>query len=70
MWVAFAHFFSKKFLHICVSLDVNFNESLTNGVVSFEQLGPDKKCFETIMFNKRDIHTLYYCNTIYAMRAG
>ena len=32
--------FSKKFQHICVSLDVNFNESLTNDVVSFEQLGP------------------------------
>ena len=41
MWVAFAHFFSKKFQHICVSLDVNFNESLTNDVVSFEQLGPN-----------------------------
>ena len=34
-------FFSKKFQHICISLDVNFNESLTNDVVSFEQLGPD-----------------------------
>ena len=35
------HIFSaKKFQHICVSLDVNFNESLTNDVVSFEQLGP------------------------------
>ena len=33
-------FFSKKFQHICVSLDVNLNESLTNDVVSFEQLGP------------------------------
>ena len=33
-------FFSKKFQHICISLDVNFNESLTNDVVSFEQLGP------------------------------
>ena len=45
MWVAFAlsysHFFSKKFQHICVTLDVNFNESLTNDVFSFEQLGPD-----------------------------
>ena len=43
MWVAFAvysHFFSKKFQYICVSLDVNFNESLTNDIVSFEQLGP------------------------------
>ena len=36
------HIFSaKKFQHICISLLVNFNESLTNDVVSFEQLGPD-----------------------------
>ena len=28
-------FFSKKFQHICVSFDVNFNESLTNDDVSF-----------------------------------
>ena len=34
-------FFSKTFQHICVSLDVHFNELLTNDVVSFEQLGPD-----------------------------
>ena len=34
--------FSKKFQHICVSVDVNFNKSLTNDVVSFEQLGPDE----------------------------
>ena len=45
MWVAFAlqkllTFFSKKFQHICISLDVNFNKSLTNDIVSFEQLGP------------------------------
>ena len=37
---SYSHFFSKKFQHICVLLDVNFNESLTNEVVSFEQLGP------------------------------
>ena len=36
-------FFSKKFQNICVSLDVNFNESLTNDVISFEQLGPDSE---------------------------
>ena len=46
MWVAFAlqkllTFFQQKIPHICVSLDVNFNESLTNDIVSFEQLGPD-----------------------------
>ena len=38
MWVAF---FCKKLQNICVSLDVNFNESLTNDIVSFEQLGPE-----------------------------
>ena len=56
MWVAcksYSHFFSKKFQHISLvndslkftssdTLDVNFNESLTNDVVSFEQLGPGK----------------------------
>ena len=34
-------FFAEKFQHICISLDVNFNESLTNDIVSFEQLGPE-----------------------------
>ena len=38
---SYSHFFSKTFQHICVSLDVNFNESLTNDIVSFEQLGLD-----------------------------
>ena len=38
---SYSHFFSEKIQHICVSLDVNFNESLTNDVVSFEQLGPE-----------------------------
>ena len=33
------HFFSKKFQHICIWLNVNFNELLTNDIVSFEQLG-------------------------------
>ena len=44
MRVAFAKathiFFCKKFQHICVSLNVNFNEMLTNDIVSFEQQGP------------------------------
>ena len=33
-------FSAEKNQHICVSLNVNFNESLTNDIVSFEQLGP------------------------------
>ena len=45
MWVAFAlqkllTFFGKQFQYICISLDVNFNESLTDDIVSFDQLGP------------------------------
>ena len=44
------HIFSaKKFQHICVSLDVNFNESLTNDIVSFEQLGP--VCYLTMFLS-------------------
>ena len=41
---SYSHFFSQKIQHICVSLYVNFNESLTNGIVSFEQLGPVVCC--------------------------
>ena len=41
-------FFSKKVQHICVSLHVNFNESLTNDIVSFEQLGPGVKEFNSL----------------------
>ena len=37
---SYSHFFSKKFQNMCVSLDVNFKESLTKDIVSFEQLGP------------------------------
>ena len=44
-------FLSKKFQHICVSLDVNFNESLTNDIVSFEQLGPGPLEFVIISAN-------------------
>ena len=53
MWVAFAlqkllTFFSKKFQHICVSIHVNFNESLTNVIVSFEQLDPEIQGLDTL----------------------
>ena len=40
IFFGYSHFFSKKFLHIFVSLNVNFNKSLTNDVISFEQLCP------------------------------
>ena len=47
------NFFSKKFQYICVSLNVNFNESLTNDVVSFEQLGP--VCFPVPQSSEKDL---------------
>ena len=49
---SYSHFFSKKSQHICVSLDVNFNESFTNDIVSFEQLGPEKH-FSTFCLKKK-----------------
>ena len=50
-------FFSKKNQYICVSLDVNFNESLANGVVSFEQLGPG---FQSGDFTMNQLAYLHY----------
>ena len=49
-----AKYFSKIFQHICVSLDVNFNESLTNDIVSFEQLGPEQLCLTDNLIEKKD----------------
>ena len=46
MWVAFAnakatHIFSAKILAYTPYLMISFNNTLTNDVISFEQLGPD-----------------------------
>ena len=57
---SYSHFFSKKFQHICVSLNVNFNELLTNDAVSIEQLGPD-------CFNKY-LHALLSCQSNFSRR--
>ena len=43
-------FFSKKIQYICVSLDLNLNESLANDIVSFEQLGPEFQFLLFILF--------------------
>ena len=37
-----------------MSLDVNFNESLTNDIVSFEQLGPEIEEGAVILSEDRD----------------
>ena len=44
-----SRFFQQKISDICVSFDVNFNESLTNDIISFEQLGPG--LLDTAEFN-------------------
>ena len=47
MWVAFANaktihiFFSKNISMYAIFNDQSFNDTLTNGIVSFELLGPD-----------------------------
>ena len=58
---SYSHFFSKKFQHIYVSLDVNFNESLSNDIVSFEQLGPDKYFS---LFRHENMLCVFYMQTM------
>ena len=62
---SYSHFFSKKFQHIRVSLDLNFNESLTNDVVSFEQLGPDALADLSLSLSH-----LFYCGFCCALANG
>ena len=56
---SYSHFLSKKYQNICVSLDVNFNELLTNDIVSFEQLGPGY----LIIMNNHNIRKNIYLDT-------
>ena len=41
----YSHFFSKNISVYAIFNDQRFNDTLTNGIISFEQLGPD--CFPT-----------------------
>ena len=38
---SYSHFFSKNISIYAIFNDQNFNDKLTNDIVSFEQLGPD-----------------------------
>ena len=42
----FSLFFSKNISIYAIFNDQNFNDTLTNGIVSFEQLGPGLRSFE------------------------
>ena len=42
MWVAFA-FFSKNISVYAIFDDQSFNDTLTNDIISFEQLGPESR---------------------------
>ena len=61
---SYSHFFSKKFQHICVSLNVNFNESLLNDVVSFEQLGPD---FHLLVTVSQPFYSIYASKAVFLL---
>ena len=63
---SYSHFFSKKFQHICVSLNVNINESLTNDIVSFEQLGPDLK--QHLFHQRRLRSACAYAQSVQSLR--
>ena len=41
MWVAFANFFCKNISVYTIFNDQSFNDTLTNNILSFEELGPD-----------------------------
>ena len=69
MWVAFAnaksysHFFSKKISIYAIFDDKNFNDVLTNNIVSFEQLGPGVLTTATpTLQGKGDKYLLQYRN--------
>ena len=53
----FSHFFNKKYWHIWDISVWNFNESLTNDVVSFEQPGLDLKVHQCSIVIKRGTMT-------------
>ena len=63
---SYSHFCSKKYQNICVSLDVNFNESLTNDIVSFEQLGLDGRshCKHLGKVLLMSTHNIHFCEEI------
>ena len=64
------HIFSAKYFSIFAHHSVNFNESLTNDVVSFEQLGPDISSYNhgniSWYMNKRDLVILPICRPLNA----
>ena len=41
---SYSHFFSKNISVYPIFNDQNFNDTLTNDIVSFEQLGPVRLC--------------------------
>ena len=55
---SFSHFFNKKYWHIGDINVWNFNEMLTNAVVSFEQPDPEEQCRLLFPFNFVTQHRL------------
>ena len=51
MWFAksYSHFFSKNISVYAIFNDQSFNGTLTNDIISFEQLSPDRQCEKTYL---------------------
>ena len=58
-------FFSKNISIFAIFDDQSFNDSLTNDIVSFEQLGPGLKCWTVniITLDKMGFHIDIYPST-------
>ena len=44
---SYSHFFSKNISVYAIFYDQSFNDMLTNNIVSFEQLGPDREVLDS-----------------------
>ena len=67
MWVAFAkatHIFSAKILAYMPYLIINFNDMLTNNIVSFEQLGPGLFSFLLFFCFVSSIYMLFFSHGV------
>ena len=48
---SYSHFFSKNISVYAIFNDQSFNDTLTNDIVSFEQLGPDSYLMTSLVLN-------------------
>ena len=49
---SYSHFFSKNISEYAIFNDQNFNDTLTNDIVSFEQVGPVGKAIDSYWIDR------------------